>query len=243
MVGFTTLALSALLSSLATSSPISPSSSSSSSSLIPTKRQITCVPSTGLYILVARGSNQPVGEGSVGPVANLIEAQLAGSYSHAIDYPATIIGSDSNYLSSVEDGIKDTKKSIEEYVAACGADARIALIGYSQGGNVMTDTLAGGTGKPEPIAESYRKNIVGVAVFADPRFNAGKAYSRGTSTKDGIFGREGSAAALDTWADVLVSYCDENDFFCASGSSLDVHYAAVDTYAQQAADFIVGLAR
>lgn len=153
MVGFTTLALSALLSSLATSSPIS-----SPSSLLPTKRQITCVPSNGLYILVARGSNQPVGEGSVGPVANLIEDRLAGSYSHAIDYPATIISFESNYFSSVEDGIEDTKKSIEEYVAACGEDARIALIGYSQGGNVMTDTLAGGTGKPAPIAESYRKN-------------------------------------------------------------------------------------
>lgn len=153
MVGFTTLALSALLSSLATSSPIS-----SPSSLLPTKRQITCVPSNGLYILVARGSNQPEGEGSVGPVANLIEAQLAGSYSHAIDYPATIISWESNYFSSVEDGIEDTKKSIQEYVAACGEDARIALIGYSQGGEVMTDTLAGGTGKPEPIAESYRKN-------------------------------------------------------------------------------------
>lgn len=153
MVGFTTLALSAILSSLATSSPIS-----SPSSLLPTKRQITCAPSSGLYILVARGSNQPEGEGSVGPVANLIEAQLAGSYSHAIDYPATIISWESNYFSSVEDGIEDTKKSIQEYVAACGEDARIALIGYSQGGNVMTDTLAGGTGKPEPIAESYRKN-------------------------------------------------------------------------------------
>ncbi|EMF15189.1 carbohydrate esterase family 5 protein [Sphaerulina musiva SO2202] len=237
MVGFTTLALSALLSSLATSSPIS-----SPSSLLPTKRQITCVPSSGLYILVARGSNQPEGEGSVGPVANLIEAQLAGSYSHAIDYPATIISWESNYFSSVEDGIEDTKKSIQEYVAACGEDARIALIGYSQGGNVMTDTLAGGTGKPEPIAESYRKNIVGVAVFADPRFNAGKAYSRGTSTEDGIFGRDSSAAALDTWADVLVSYCDADDLFCASGGSLDVHYAAVEKYSQQAADFIIGLA-
>lgn len=89
-------------------------------------RQVTCV--EGLYILVARGSNQPVGEGTVGPVANLVEARVPGSVSHAIDYPATIISLESNYITSVVDGIEDTKKSIEEYVATCGADSRIALM-------------------------------------------------------------------------------------------------------------------
>ncbi|CAK1361908.1 Acetylxylan esterase [Cercospora beticola] len=207
------------------------------------KRQVTCATGNGLYILVARGSNQPVGEGTVGPVANLVEAQVAGSYSHAIDYPATIIALDSNYITSVVDGIEDTKKSIEDYVAACGPNSRIALIGYSQGGNVMTDTLAGGTGKPAPIAEQYRQNIIGVAVFGDPRFNVGQPYSRGTSTRSGIFARQSSLAALGTWANVLVSYCDENDPFCASGLDLDVHSATVSKYAQQAADFIIGLAQ
>ncbi|PPJ58689.1 hypothetical protein CBER1_03984 [Cercospora berteroae] len=207
------------------------------------KRQVTCATGNGLYVLVARGSNQPVGEGTVGPVANLVEAQVAGSYSHAIDYPATIIALDSNYVTSVVDGIEDTKQSIEDYVAACGSNSRIALIGYSQGGNVMTDTLAGGTGKPAPIAEQYRQNIVGVAVFGDPRFNVGQPYSRGTSTRSGIFARQSSLAALGTWANVLVSYCDENDPFCASGFDLDVHSATVAKYAQQAADFIIGLAQ
>ncbi|USW49394.1 Putative cutinase/acetylxylan esterase, alpha/Beta hydrolase [Septoria linicola] len=207
------------------------------------KRQVTCATDNGLYILVARGSNQPVGEGTVGPVANLVEARVAGSYSHAIDYPATIIALDSNYITSVVDGIEDTKASIEAYVAACGASSRIALIGYSQGGNVMTDTLAGGTGKPAPIAEQYRQNIVGVAVFGDPRFNAGQPYSRGTSTRDGIFARDSSLPALSSWSNVLVSYCDENDLYCASGLSLDVHLATVSKYAQEAADFIIGLAQ
>lgn len=224
------------------------------------KRQVTCATGNGLYILVARGSNQPVGEGTVGPVANLVEAQVAGSYSHAIDYPATIIALDSNYITSVVDGIEDTKQSIEDYVAACGPNSRIALIGYSQGGNVMTDTLAGGTGKPAPIAEQYRQNskpslsyltrykltkcsVIGVAVFGDPRFNVGQPYSRGTSTRSGIFARQSSLAALGTWANVLVSYCDENDPFCASGLDLDVHSATVAKYAQQAADFIIGLAQ
>ncbi|KAF2216423.1 carbohydrate esterase family 5 protein [Cercospora zeae-maydis SCOH1-5] len=229
MVRFSGLALGSLL-AVAQAAPLE-------------KRQVTCATDNGLYILVARGSNQPEGEGTVGPVANLVEAQVAGSYSQAIDYPATIIALDSNYITSVVDGIEDTKTKIQDYVAACGANSRIALIGYSQGGNVMTDTLAGGTGKPDPIDEQYRPNIIGVAVFGDPRFNAGQPYSRGTSTRNGIFARQGSLEALSTWANVLVSYCDANDPFCASGTDLDVHFATVAKYAQQAADFIIGLAQ
>lgn len=53
------------------------------------RQSVSCV--EGLYILVARGSNQPAGEGSVGPVADAIEARVPNSVSQAIDYPATII--------------------------------------------------------------------------------------------------------------------------------------------------------
>lgn len=49
-------------------------------------------------------------------------------------------------------------------------------------------------------------------------------------------------AMLNTYAGVLRSYCDENDTFCASGDSLDVHYAEVGKYAQDAANFVASLA-
>jgi hypothetical protein len=90
----------------------------------------------------------------------MIEAAVPGSYSVAVDYPAVIITleADDNYFTSVNEGIEDMKSKIEAYVAACGSGSRIALLGYSQGGEVVTDTLAGGTGKPEPIAETYRSN-------------------------------------------------------------------------------------
>lgn len=93
-------------------------------------RQITCA--SGLYIIVARGSYQDVGEGSPGEVANMIEALVADSYSVAVDYPAVIIDLGDNYFSSVIDGIEDTNAKIQSYVAACGSSSRIALLGYSQ---------------------------------------------------------------------------------------------------------------
>ncbi|EME86061.1 carbohydrate esterase family 5 protein [Pseudocercospora fijiensis CIRAD86] len=219
------------------------------------RQTVSCV--EGLYILVARGSNEDVGEGSVGSVADAIEARVPNSVSQAIDYPATIIALDSNYFTSVADGIEDTKTKIQDYVDACGSASRIALVGYSQGGNVMTDTLAGGTGKPDPIGEEYAqysewmrpwyhivvltRAVEAAVVFGDPRFNAGQAYSAGNSTSDGIFARHSSLAALSAYAGILRSYCDEGDPFCASGDDLDVHYATTAKYTEAATDFVVGL--
>lgn len=111
---------------------------------------------SGLYMIVARGSNEAAGEGKPGAVADLVAARIAGSVSVAVDYPAAIIGKDL-YPASVTKGINDAKKKVVDYVAACGATSRIVLIGYSQGGNVMTDLLAGGVDKPEPLDASYRK--------------------------------------------------------------------------------------
>jgi hypothetical protein len=75
----------------------------------------------------------------------------------AVDYPADIC-CDTLYPGSVSDGITDTISKIHDYVATCGAASRIVLIGYSQGGNVMTNVLAGGVAKPDPLGEEYRQN-------------------------------------------------------------------------------------
>jgi len=112
-------------------------------------RQQQCY--SGFYMIVARGSNEAPGEGKPGQVADMIAAQVPDSASVAVDYPATIISTSSDYPESVTDGISDTISLIQSYVNACGSASRIVLLGYSQGGNVMTDVLAGGVDKPAPI--------------------------------------------------------------------------------------------
>lgn len=87
--------------------------------------------------------------------------------------------------------------------------------------------------------------VAAVVVFGDPSFTASQSFDRGTSTEDGVFARSedgDSLALLNTYASVLRSYCDENDTFCASGDSLDVHYAEVANHAQEAANFVASLA-
>lgn len=169
-----------------------------------------------------------------------------GSTSIAVDYPATIISSSSSYPESVTDGINDAKAKVEAYVDACGSSSRIVLLGFSQGGNVMTDLLAGGVDKPDPLTADYAQYIVGVAVFGDPTFTHGQSFDAGSDTSDdGVFARsEGgdSLALLNTYASVLRSYCDDNDLFCASGDSLSVHSNEVPNHAQEASDFIVSIA-
>lgn len=202
------------------------------------KRQTTCY--SGVYMIVARGTDEAAGEGVASAVASLVAGQIADSGSVAVDYPASAL--DPIYPDSVTDGINDAISLIEDYVNACGDSSRIALIGFSQGGNVMTDALAGGVDKPTPIGAPYTDYITAVTVFGDPSFTAGQSFDVGTSTSDGIFAREeggASLALLNTYADILQSYCNTGDIYCASGDDSSVHSQEVPDYESAAAAFIV----
>lgn len=121
--------------------------------------RVSCA--SGVYMIVARGTGEAAGQGKPGQVAALVAARVPGSASVAVDYPASALrrrAANVIYPASVTDGINDTKKKIQDYVAQCGAGSKIALIGYSQGGNVMTDLLAGGVLKPAPLDDKYLKN-------------------------------------------------------------------------------------
>lgn len=124
-------------------------------SAAPLSSRASCA--TGVHMIVARGSGEAAGEGRLSQVVSLIQAAVPGSDSIAVDYPAVIISDDSIYPISVADGITDTINKIHSYVATCGASSRIVLLGYSQGGNVMTDALAGGVLKPSPLEDSYHQ--------------------------------------------------------------------------------------
>ena len=115
------------------------------------ERQVTCV--SGAYIIVARGTNEDAGEGAASAVATLVEGLVPGSVSVAVDYPASVTGP--LYPESVTQGMNDAKAKITAYVDACGSGSKIVLVGYSQGGNVLTNVLAGGVNKPDPISASY----------------------------------------------------------------------------------------
>ncbi|KAI1330029.1 putative acetylxylan esterase 2 precursor [Xylariaceae sp. FL0255] len=196
----------------------------------------------GLYIIAARGSDEPAGEGDIQEVSDLITAAVPNSASVPVVYPATIF-TDGTYPTSVSDGVNNLISLYTSYVDACGSSSKIALLGYSQGGNVVTDALAGGVDKPTPLSAAYTQYLTAVAVFGDPTFTVGESFDVGNATKSGIFARGGSSLAmLETYAPKIQSYCMVHDPVCAFGDDLDVHYAEVSTFAQSAANFVISKA-
>jgi hypothetical protein len=108
-----------------------PSSTSISSSSTP-----SCA--TGIHLIVARGSTEPRGLGRIGVVAGNVTALVPGSTVAAVDYPATLDG----YFASEGLGVAAMTAMIAAYVVACPT-SKIALLGYSQGGQVAMDVVCG----------------------------------------------------------------------------------------------------
>lgn len=137
---------------------------------------------TGVHMIVARASTESPGIGSLlAPVVAVIQEYLPGSDYVGVDYPATLI----EYGTSVEIGVAsklediqdlvssegrnsklittkiDATKLIEEYVASC-PDSKIVLLGYSQGAQVVGDTLCGissdGFTATAALASKYSSN-------------------------------------------------------------------------------------
>lgn len=145
------------------------------------------------------------------------------------------------YTTSVGEGIDNLKSQITSYADACGDEARIVLLGYSQGGNVVSSALAAGLVRPVPLDPRYKKYIKAAVVFGDPTHRAGQSYNAGDADGSGIFKRVWpSTTILEGYSDVFRDYCAEGDFFCDAGGDLEVHSAELDLYGDDAADWIVG---
>ncbi|EFX05649.1 acetyl xylan esterase [Grosmannia clavigera kw1407] len=199
------------------------------------KTRTTCY--SGVYVIGVRGSEEDAGFGSTATVVNDVLEAIPSSGSIALDYPASVV--DPIYSSSVTDGIKALITLVQDYADAC--EGKIVLVGFSQGGNVITDALAGGVLKPTPLTASYVDHISAVTVFGDPTFTHGQTFDAGTDTSsDGIFSRgHSSLELLNTYADKIQSYCDVGDVYCASGSDTTAHREEIPTWATAAETFIV----
>lgn len=112
---------------------------------------------TGAHIIVARGSNLPQSSlGTLAEVVQMIKAQVPNSDNVSTVYPASV--TNPNYITSINMGVNNTRSQIATYVAKCGADRKIVLLGFSQGGTVMTNTLVGAYKGATALASQYFNN-------------------------------------------------------------------------------------
>ena len=186
-----------------------------------------------LHMIVARGSLESQGEGATAAVANDVQSQIPGSDSEAVVYPATL----ENYVYSESDGVAAMTSLITSYEARC-PNSKIALLGYSQGAQVVGDVLCGTSETYwNSTAPVMSKNIIASIQFGDPSFVLNQPQDVGNATKGGIFPRNNTAACPTS---IMKSYCNFNDTFCDSGSSLKVHESYIYVYGDAATQWIVG---
>ena len=163
--------------------------------------------------IAIRGTTEPQGGGIVaGPLASALQNQLDESVqTHNLVYPASF-----NYTASKRQGVQALRDRLARTSAAC-PDISFVLIGYSQGADVIGDTLQAGN---VPAAD----RIDAVAMFGDPAFNSREDFVTGNFRPgtNGIFPRR--TGALDEFADEIVSFCNPDDTFCQRGASGAGHF-------------------
>ncbi|KAM5381709.1 hypothetical protein ACJZ2D_002929 [Fusarium nematophilum] len=195
----------------------------------------------GLYMVVARGTNEDKGSGSIGVVAEDVADRIDGSIILPLDYPATL--QDPDYLESESDGVDAMQEALTKYHESC-PDGKIAVLGYSQGGQVASDSFCGGAGdgfsdnKALPT-DFVKGSVVAIIIFGDPSHVANASYNLGTSNNDGIFARDDIKLCEDEYSDIIRSYCDTGDTYCDQGNDTDVHGEYMTKYGDDAADFVV----
>ncbi|GAA5865760.1 hypothetical protein JCM8547_002769 [Rhodosporidiobolus lusitaniae] len=151
-----------------------------------------------------------------------------------------------DYANSEAQGVTAMAAAIAAQEEKCPG-GKIALLGYSQGAHVIGDVLSSNTtaylfyersrlGRRDLVGSA---NIVAVLQFGDPSFVPSKTYDIGTASTGGWFARTDTTLLDTVYASVIRSYCDDNDLFCASGNSLEVHESYVAKYGGVAAEWIV----
>ncbi len=99
--------------------------------------------SSGLHILVGRGTLEPKGTGATGALAKNISDAVPGSDIVAIDYPASV--SDPNYNDSEKEGSQDVYDKVTKYHQDCPGH-KMAYLGWSQGAQIAVNAFCGGQG-------------------------------------------------------------------------------------------------
>ena len=109
---------------------------------------------SGVHMIIARGSGEPAGEGVESSVVSAVQKSISGSDGLGIDYPASL----SDYQSSESAGVTAMTQDLQSYTQQC-PDTKIALLGFSQGAQVVGDVLGGGAlSNSAPIDKQYTKN-------------------------------------------------------------------------------------
>ena len=177
-----------------------------------------------IWIIGVRGSTEPQsGSRLLTPIGDALAAAHPGHTVYVeLQYPATIrsfvppakIDLGESPSIGVTNLVTVLNESAGRHPGRC-----FVLLGYSQGAQVVGDTLIPPSQRISgqeagELSTAASDRIVAVLLFGDPRFTKGEPFNAGTFDPD----REGlsprPAGALDRYADRVQTYCARDDVTC-----------------------------
>ncbi|RAL61905.1 hypothetical protein DID88_002968 [Monilinia fructigena] len=198
---------------------------------------------TDIKIITARASTEAAGEGAQSVLwPQPFQSGTSQTVTRtSVSYPALL----NPYLPSVASGVAAMKADLIAAVDAC-PDQKIVLLGYSQGAECISDTLAGGGGGTLGTAtdavdyDKYGSHVKAAVMYGDPRYmTSQQSFHVGTCLQNGIFPRT-SDQSLSNYSNVTKTYCDFGDPFCCSGLDVMAHLDYVTKYNMAALSFFWG---
>jgi pimeloyl-ACP methyl ester carboxylesterase len=200
-----------------------------------------------IEIVMARGTWEPQNAAFLLPqVANRIRSGLTGRNVSVYD---TVYPAQPSFNTSAPQGVTDLVNHVNQKASQC-PNQRYVLLGYSQGGLVVTDALL------PPAARAYNNRtptlssaatsrIAAVGTYGSMRFTAGESFNAGSpeAGKQSMLPRQ--RGALNAYADRTIEYCYQGDWVCQNSGSFITHLMYIfDGTAQQAvATFVVNHVR
>ncbi|SFW86399.1 cutinase family protein [Amycolatopsis australiensis] len=202
-------------------------------------------PCAAVHVLAARGSTEAPGPGAIGALVAQIQSAVSSTVStSSVSYPALLTPYD--YSSTAGDTA--VKQQLTAQVQAC-PDQKIVMVGYSQGAQIIGDALGGGGGvlglgpASSPVPSSVAGHVAAVVQYGDPRHMPNLSFDRGTAVgATGLFPRLPSQS-LVPFANIIRSFCDLGDPFCAGGTNIGAHLDYTLLYDQTATAFVVSQLR
>jgi len=200
-----------------------------------------------LQMFAARGTGEsPTGEGIFadaqgisGLITSEVILRVPGAVTNGVPYPAII----NAYQASEGAGVGNLTLLLENFNAEC-PDSKIALVGMSQGAQVVVDTICGRNSTTfsviPPIDPIYTANVVAIVAAADPGNTLGMpgVTKFGDSTRNGGFVRL-NFNSCSGYAGRLGSWCDSGDAFCDRGTSFAVHAQTIPVNEVAMVDWVV----
>ncbi|WP_194916812.1 cutinase family protein [Catenulispora rubra] len=180
---------------------------------------------TTYWVIGARGSGEGYdGNVHMGPQLNQYGSYAAGVLPAAqttvesLRYDAVNIGPD--YLRSEAQGVNNLTGEIGSIIANC-PNTTIGLMGYSQGAQVVHDTV-------NRISSNERAHIGAVVMLADPESVGGASYTISVTTDGQPSHQHGGGAVWRSWLAADISsrsseLCLHDDPVCDADGLLDLN--------------------